>query len=268
MKYLKNKNWNIFIEDNKLFISKGADEIYYSDEATEEQAKNIYEAYNNDNFNILLEDQTYDEIIEKLEKVGVIYKRKFSSNDKNIKLYIKYYGKPNDKLKNEITNILSKRTNIKLVDSNDSSDLSLLIRINVPFKNLLEDYSKIITPHILIDLGYANNISIGPIVYKETACLSCYIGRITKNWGDSLPPVEPAVTNKYELISSFILERIEQFIMYGNCPDLINSVWNYNVNTYCSDYNKIYKLPWCPYCNDNHDNSKINLPWEKEFDYE
>ena len=268
MKYLKNKNWNIFIEDNKLFILKGADEIYYFDEATEEQAKNIYEAYNKDNFDILLQDQTYDEIIEKLEKVGVIYKRKFSSNNKNIKLYIKYYGKPNDKLKNEITNILSKRTNIKLVDSNDSSDLSLLIRINVPFKNLLEDYSKITTPHILIDLGYANNISIGPIVYKETACLSCYIGRITKNWGDSLPPIEPAVTNKYELISSFILERIEQFIMYGNCPDLINSVWNYNVNTYCSDYNKIYKLPWCPYCNDNHDNSKINLPWEKEFDYE
>ena len=150
MKYLKNKNWNVFIEDNKLFISKGADEIYYFDEATEEQAKNIYEAYNNDNFDILLQDQTYDEIIEKLEKVGVIYKRKFSSNNKNIKLNIKYYGKPNDKLKNEITNILSKRTNIKLVDSNDSSDLTLLIRINVPFKNLLEDYSKITTPHILI----------------------------------------------------------------------------------------------------------------------
>ena len=83
-----------------------------------------------------------------------------------------------------------------------------------------------------------------------------------------MPPIEPAVTNKYELISSFIVERIEQFILYGNCPDLINGVWNYNVNTYCSDYNKIYRSPWCPYCNDNHDNSKISLPWEKEFDYE
>ncbi len=268
MKYEKNKNWNIFIEDNKLFITKGADEIYYLDEATDEQAKKIYEVYNNNNFDVLLNDCTYNEIIVKLEKAGVIYKKKFSSSNKKIKLYIRYYGKPNDKLKNEIIDIISKRNNIKLVDEINSSDLALLIRINVPLKTLLEDYSKITVPHMLIDLGYANNISIGPIVYEETACLGCYIGRIIKNWGDSLPPIEPAVTSKSELISSFIIERIEQFIMYGNCPDLINSVWNYNVNTYCSDYNKIYKLPWCPYCNDKHDNSKIDLPWKKEFDYD
>ena len=38
MKYEKNRNWNIFIEDNKLFITTGADEIYYLDEVNEEQA--------------------------------------------------------------------------------------------------------------------------------------------------------------------------------------------------------------------------------------
>ncbi len=258
MKYEKNKNWNVFIEDNKLFITKGADEIYYVDEANGEQAQTIYETYNNNSFDDLLKSHTYDEIISKLEKAGVIYKKKFVSNNKEIKLYIRYYGEPSDKLKNEITNIISKRNNIKLVDEINNSDLTLLIRINVPLKILLEDYSKTTTPHILIDLGYANNISIGPIVYKETACLGCYIGRIAKNWGDSLPPIEPAVTNKCELIASFIIERIEEFIIYGNCPDLINSVWNFNVNTYCSNYNKIYKLPWCPYCNDKNDNPKID----------
>ncbi len=267
MKYEKSINWNIFIEDNKLFITKGADEIYYLDETTDEQAKTIYDAYCNNSFDDLLKNHTCDDIISKLEKTGVIYKKKFVSNNKKIKLYIRYYGKPNDKLKNEITNIISKRNNIKLVDDINSSDLILLIRINIPLKTLLEDYSKTTIPHILIDLGYANNISIGPIVYEETACLGCYIGRIIKNWGDPLPPIEPAVTNKYELISSFIIERIEEFIIYGNCPDLINNVWNYNVNTYCSEYNKIYKLPWCPHCNDKNDNDKINLPWAKESDY-
>ena len=268
MKYEKNKNWNIFIEDNKLFITKGADEIYYFDEATDEQVNDIYNAYSSDNWDALLSDHDYDEIIEKLEKVGVIYKKKYTLNSKKVKLHIKYYGKPNADLKNEIINVISKKNNIKLVDKIDESDLALLIRINVPHKNLLEDYSKMKKPHILIDLGYSNNISIGPIVYEDTACLSCYIGRIAKNWGDSIPPVEPAVTNKVELISSFIIERIEQFIIYGNCPDLINSVWNYNVNTHCTNYNKIYKLPWCPHCNDNNDNPKIELPWEKEFNYD
>lgn len=268
MKYEKNRNWNIFIEDNKLFITKGADEIYYLDEVNEEQAKIIYEAYTNNFIDELLKNNTYDEIINKLEKVGVIYNKKFISNNKKIKLYIKYYGKPSSKLKQEIDNILSKRNNIELVDEINRSDLVLLIRINVPLKNLLEDYKKTKTPHILIDLGYANNISIGPIVYEETACLGCYIGRLIKNWGDSLPPVEPSITDKSELISSFILERIEEFILYGNCPDLINGVWSYNVNTHCSDYNKIYKLPWCPHCNDKNDNEKIDLPWIKEFNHD
>ena len=268
MKYEKNKNWNIFMEDNKLFITNGADEIYYLDEVCDEQAKVIYEAYNNNLLDELLEDSAYYEVISKLEKAGVIYKKRFASSNKKIRLYIRYYGKPNDKLKNEINYVISKRKNIKLVDEMGSSDLTLLIRINVPLMTLLEDYSKITIPHILIDLGYANNISIGPIVYEETACLGCYIGRVAKNWGDSLPPIEPEVTNKVELISSFIVERIDEFIIYGNCPDLINGVWNYNVNTNCSAYNKIYRLPWCPHCNDKDDNPIIDLPWVKEFDYD
>ena len=73
---------------------------------------------------------------------------------------------------------------------------------------------------------------------------------------------------KTELIASFIIERIEEFIMYGNCPSLINSVWNYNTNTHISENNKIYKLPWCPNCGDKKDNEKIDLPWSKEFNYE
>ncbi|MBR1936645.1 MAG: hypothetical protein IJ842_03015 [Bacilli bacterium] len=268
MKYEKSKDWNLFIENNKLFVSRGADEIYYFDEANDEQAKTIYDAYCNDNINYLVNDPDYYEIINKMEKAGIIYKKKFTVSNNKIKLYIKYYGKPNDKLKNEIISVMTKRNNIRLVDKIDNSDLALLIRINVPLRTILEDYSNIKVPHILIDLGYANNISIGPIVYEETACLSCYIGRVARNWGDLLPPDEPAVTKKYELIASLVLERIEQFIIYGNCPDLINCVWNFNTNTYISDHNKIYKLPWCPHCNSSQDNPKIDLPWEKEFDHE
>ncbi len=267
MKYEKNKNWNIFLEEDKLFLTKGADEIYLFDELTDVDAKIIYEAYCNNFFDDLVKDHNYDEIIDKLEKVGVIYQKKWNTNNKKIKLCIRYYGKPSIKLKNEIMNVINKRSNIKLVEDINSSDLALLIRINVHLKDILEDYSKITIPHILVDLGYANNISIGPIVYEETACLSCYIGRVAKSWGDSLPPVEPAVTNRCELISAFIIERVEEYITHGNCPDLINSVWNYNVNTCCSNYNKVYKLPWCPYCNDTNDNDKINLPWSKDVDY-
>jgi hypothetical protein len=266
--YKNNNNWNLFIEDNKLFISKGADEIYFLDEATDEQAHMIFDAYNSNGFDDLLDKHLCDEIIDKLEKVGVIYKNKYKSNNKKLNIFIKYYGNPSDELKKEITNIISKRSNIKIVDKINNSDLALLIRINEPLKSILKDYSEIIVPHLFIDLGYANNISIGPIVYDDTACLSCYVGRLIKNWGDANPPVEPLITKKKELVAAFILDRIEQYIIYGNCPDVINCVWNYNVNTYSSDYNKIYKLPWCPYCGNSSDNPSIILPWEKEFSNE
>ena len=267
MEYRKNINWNVFVEDNKLFITKGADEIYYVDEANMEQANSFIKAYNSNNFDNLINNSEYSEIIDKLEKVGVIYKNKLSAI-KKIKVFIKYYGMPNNKLNNSIIEEISKRNNIKIVDNIDKSDLVLLIRINASLKSILEDYSKNKTPHILIDLGYASNISIGPIVYDGVACLGCYIGRNIKNWGDTIPPVEPLVTNKTELISAFIIDRIDQFVLFGNCPDLINSVWNYNVNTFSSSYNKIYKLPWCPHCSSSVDNPKIDLPWEKEFNYE
>lgn len=268
MTYLNSKNWNMFIEDDKLFITKGSDEIYYFDEATEEQAKKIYDAYLNHEIDYLMNDNEYREIIEKLEKTGVIYQKKYDSKKQNIKIYIRYFGEANDSFKSTLLSFISKRKNIKLVDKINNSDLVLFIRINVPLKNVLEDYSKLSIPHILIDLGYSHNISIGPIVFDNTSCLGCYIGRIVKNWGDSQPPIEPAVTNHSELISSFIIERIEEFIIFGNCPDLINHVWNYNTSTHQSDFNRIYKLPWCPHCTQEDEDSKISLPWIKEFHYE
>ena len=268
MKYQKNKNWTMFSEDNELFISKGADEIYYLDELNNEQSTIIYDAYINDSFDDLVNDPQYEEIIKKLEKAGVIYQKKYNTNNQKLNLYIKYYGKPSIKLKNEIFNIISRRKNIKIIDNMENCDLALFIRINVKLKELVDNYKNIDIPHLLIDLGYSNNISIGPLVYQDTACLGCYIGKITKNWGDPIVPIEPDVTNKSELIAAFVLERIDEFIMYGNCPDLINGVWSYNVKTNCSNYNKIYKLPWCPLCNKNEDNDKIDLPWIKEFNYE
>lgn len=143
-----------------------------------------------------------------------------------------------------------------------------MIRINALLKDVLKDYLSITLPHIFIDLAYASNISIGPLVYKnETACLGCFIGRITKNWGDAIPPNEPEILGSYELISAFILEKIKEYTIYNNCPDLLNNVWNFNVKTFNSSYDRILKLPWCPICGDNKENIEIDLPWRNEVNY-
>ncbi len=263
-KFKLNKNWNMFKEDGNLFITRGADEIYYLDEVKGEQVDLLYNAYVNDNFDALLNDSSVIEIIEKLEKAGVIYQKKFKSKDK-IKIGLKYYGVPTNELKKSINDMLLKNKRIDLVDNFEDCNLLLIIRLNSPIKNILKDYEKIDMPHLLIDLSYSNNMSIGPLVFKNsTACLGCFIGRLTKNWGDLVPPDIPNISTKVDLICSIVNEKIEEFINCGNCPDLINNVWSFNINNLTSSYNKIYKLPWCPICGDKCDNEKLELSWIDE----
>ena len=253
--YKKNKNWNMFVEKNKLFITKGADEIYFVDDVDEENANDVYKAYCDEKF-----EQLDSNILNKLIQAGVLYTS--IKNTSELKVAIKYIGSNNFDVCNCIKKHISNSSNIKLVDNLEDCDLLLIIRTNEKLREVLRDYNKIEVPHLFIDLAYSNTISIGPIVYKnESACLGCFIGRITKNWGDPIPPEEPQILKKHELISSLILERLNEFITLGNCPDLVNGVWNFNTNEFSTKLDTIYKLPWCPICNLATENEKIELPW-------
>ncbi|MBR3163231.1 MAG: hypothetical protein IKF17_03945 [Clostridia bacterium] len=255
--YKKNKNWNMFVEENKLFIAKGADEIYFLDDINEEDANNIYKAYSDDMFENIDEN-----VLKKLEKVGVIYKNILKTPTNELKICIKYYGTNTEDIHNCIMNYISKKSDITVTDKLENCDLLLMIRTNSQLKDVLQDYDKIDVPHLFVDIAYANTISIGPLVYKsDTACLGCYIGRLAKHWGDMVPPEEPQVIKKHDLIALLTIERIDEFLNLGNCPDLINGVWNFNFNEFKSSLDIIHKLPWCPICNENKENPKIELPW-------
>ena len=262
--YVKNKNWTMFLEGKKLFITKGADEVYYLDEVKEERATAIYEAYRDDALDTLPGDA--GEVIARLERAGVIYQKKFEADERALKVAIHYFGTPPEALANEILSVLTKRKHITVVDAGNGCDVLLMIRVNVPLSNLLENYAGVTVPHLLIDLGYANTISLGPLVHKgETACLGCFIGRLAKNWGDPVPPIEPGMALKPELVASFIVEKMEAYATHGNCPDLVNGAWHFNVATFDARHDKVYTLPWCPICQVSTDNPKMDLPWINEF---
>ena len=252
----KNKNWNMFVEENKLFATKGADEIYFLDDIDEECVNDVYNLYLEDKF-----EQIDKNILEKLKQAGIIYEKIYNRTNK-LKVAIKYIGTNNFNLNNSINNRIANSNNIDIVDTINDCDLLLIIRTNEKLKEVLRDYDKIKVPHLFVDLAYSNTISIGPIVYKnETACLGCFIGRITRIWGDPVIPEEPQILEKYELISDLIIERLNEFIIFGNCPDLVNGVWNFNTSEFNTKLDKTYKLPWCPICNSIKENEKIELPW-------
>lgn len=250
----KNKNWNMIIEDNKLFITKGADEIYFLDEVKEDNAAVIFSAYEKD----LLGDlaQEHKDIVKKLEQAGVVYKEWFEPK-KNIRLAIQYCGSTNDRL----TNALSEIKDVTLTD--EMVDLLLIVRTNTSLKNILKDYT-IQVPQLFVDIAYSHIISIGPLIHKKhTACLGCFVGRLTHNWGDPAPPENPCANDKTALIAALLQEKLAEYALLGNCPDLINHVWNFNTKRFTAKFDRVHKLPWCPVCGRGNENAAFPLPWSE-----
>ncbi|HBY21540.1 MAG: hypothetical protein A2Y24_06120 [Clostridiales bacterium GWE2_32_10] len=269
-KFQKSLNWNIIIEEKKLFITKGSDEIYFLDEVPEEQAQIIYDAYKSNNLDELYaKEKSLQPIINKLEMAGVIYKGKESEGDttSNISVNFKWYGSKNEKIQMLLTQFISESQDISISNNLKTSDLLILIRTSGNLSDIMSDYKEVDIPHIFIDVAYDHTISVGPMVFpKETACLGCFIGRITRNWGDAEPPRVPSATKSAEIIASFIFEHIKIFQKFGNCPELVNQVFTFNLNDFTIKYDKVFKLPWCPNCFNEktpEGTGSFELPWKR-----
>lgn len=266
-KYQKNLNWNMLIEDGKLFVTKGADEIYYIAEVDSEKVQLVFDAYQNNNIDeIYIEKNGLKAIIKELETAGVIYKSKnHIGSPNNLTVYFKWFGNEHNKIQSLLRQFISQPKNIFISDDIKSADLLLIIRSSGKMGDLMEAYEKIDKPHIFIDLAYNHTISIGPLIFPgETACLGCFAGRITRNWGDALPPEIPSASDSYELIASLILECIKTYQKFGSCPELINQAWSFNLNDFTSKYDKIFRLPWCPNCfpeKSLEGTGSFELPW-------
>jgi len=98
--YEKNNNWNMFIENDMLFLTKGADETYFLDEVEKTDVSDFFNSYKNNLLDELSENDRFKEVIKKLETIGVIFRRHNISNEKKIKIAIKYYGSPSKNLEN------------------------------------------------------------------------------------------------------------------------------------------------------------------------
>lgn len=269
MKYQKNLCWNMLFEDGKLLITKGADEIYFIDDVNSKNAALIFDAYKDDTLdNLAIKEEEINITIKKLEKAGVIYKSKSSIEFpiNKISVAIEWLGNKNIKIQNLLEEFIKKSKNIIISDDTSKVSILFLIRGSNKMVDLLKDYKKINVPHVLIDLAYDHTISIGPLVFpEETACLGCFVGRITRNWGDATPPEFSKVNESYELITSLILENIKTFQRLGSCPELIDQVWSLNLKDFSSKYDKIFRLPWCPICfpeKVQEGTGSFELPWK------
>ncbi|MCX7928088.1 MAG: hypothetical protein N2558_00185 [Patescibacteria group bacterium] len=268
--YEKSLNWNMLIEDGKLIITKGADELYLVEELSGEDCQKLYQAYKENKIHKFKNNSTVNEnilqVISKLEKAGVIYKKDASySESKPVGFAIRWIGASNKKIFHWLKKFVEKEEKLFIQNESDGANLMVIVRTSGKLSEVMRDYENIKIPHLFFDVAFDHTLSLGPFVFpNETACLGCFIGRITRNWGDANPPLVPNASSSGELIASLILEQVRTFRNIGSCPELIEKTLTLNLNNLTTKIDHVFCLPWCPICYPEKPQEGLGsfeLPW-------
>lgn len=265
MNYKKNKQWNLVYENEQLIVTAGADELYLINNLNSQKSEELYRAYKNDSLIEIIDDEEYMSVLKKLEKSGVIYKSKENNTD-NIEVEVKWLGHEVQKIQELLKSYSNSSEGIHLSTKKiKNADLVIIIRQSGSLVEILDSYEKIQLPHLFVDIAYDHTVSLGPFVFPgETACLSCFIGRVTRNWGDIEPPQNPSVARRKELVAGIIFNEIRTFAEQGSCPSLIEKVWSMNIIQMTAKIDSLFRLPWCPVCypeKQKEGMGSFELPW-------
>ncbi len=269
--YRINPAWKLFVEEDKLFITSGGDEIFLVDEATPQQARAIGLACEQRDFSALSAIPGCADILAALEGAGALFSARAGADTpgrdvfESLKIHCLWQGKPQAPLPELLARFITARPGLRLVESREEADILLVIRCSGSIELLPDAYQSLETPHLLADLAYNHTISLGPLVIPgHSACLNCFAGRLVRHWGNPPTPEEPQAGKHYELIAAFILEQLLTFKKFGNCPSLINRVIAFNLNDFSSQGEKVHRLPWCPFCfppEKLEGSGSFELPW-------
>lgn len=261
--YVKNKNWTILYEQSLLVLTAGADKLFAIEDLPEETAQKIIELWKQDD--IRIRDQAPDvrAVLEQLVTANILANKTTKKQTHAVAYH--FLGDTDAQLSKQIENELGiQHKTVK----HANADLLLIIRTNSKLLELTDSpfYAQIAKPHLFIDLGFEHSISLGPLVIPgQSACVSCFIGRLTPYWGDAEPPHKPAIQQSTALIASLVSLEVKK-ILNTHSRELVNHSVAYDFDNYSVKKSSIYKLPRCPVCSTTTiDNSgAIALPWGKK----
>jgi len=249
----------MFMDKEQLFISRGADEIFYMDEISPDNAKLLLQAYeeHKDEFTA---PAGLERDIDLLIKAGVLCEHFLApAAKKTLSVGIRWIGNEDKGLTDLIGRLTANR--LMFVPC-AQSQFMLIIRTSQDLSEIMNEYTQIDKPHILIDLGYDHTVSIGPLVFpKKTACLGCLTGRVTSAWGILPAPKRPNVLENCAFIAGLTAEILIAIAKTGTYPELVNQTVSFNLSTFKTQTDAVFTLPWCPYCYPDGYPHKGRLEW-------
>ncbi len=243
-----NQTWTAHVNEGRLYISAGADRVYLVDELNSEQAACFYQAYQQNCWKRLLDqDPVFHTVTRNLLALGALYYS--GATRKTCRVALRWAGRISSELANWLDVLFNRRGDIEAVSSPHEADLVLLIRTNGTLQQASEQVCDEMRPHLLVDLAYHSTLAIGPFVVPgQTACVGCLAGRLMHLWGDVQPPDKPAMNSHMELTGAIILEHLESFRSRGTINALVGNAWALDTSTWESRFHPVFRLPWCPVC--------------------
>ncbi len=259
--YTKNRAWSMTYEQGLLVLTAGSDKLFAVEDVTETVADELLGQWRHGRFEPGKLSSGGQDIFEQLLTAEIIINA--LEERPHYKVALQFVGDPNVKLRTQLGDLLDER--IELVEA--AADLVIYVRTNGRLRDLVAaPYPEVETPHLLIDAALEHSLSIGPLVFRgDTACLGCFVGRVTTYWGDAEPPVEPAILGSVSIIAGLIALETRKILMQRD-RSLINTTVAYDFEEHKVHKNKVYKYPQCPVCSISTIDvaGAIDLPWLKQ----
>lgn len=258
MAYSADPRWALVHDPGVLVLHAGADELFAIEDVGDTVAAELLALWSAEVMRPESLSQEATDILHQLEAAGIV--RNLLEPRLEYALDLRFAGSRDEDLAAAVTDALP--TAITIGDE-EAADLVLFVRTDGTLGDIVDDgYETLTAPHLLLDLAFDHTICLGPLVFtRQTACLSCLVGRLSHYWGDVCPPSRPRMTDHPALSAGLVTLAIGNILLRQD-RSLVNRTVAYDFRAHGAQSNSVYRLPTCLACGTAAARpGSVALPW-------
>ncbi|WP_186332322.1 hypothetical protein [Bordetella genomosp. 13] len=265
-RWTRSPAWTLLLQPHEgrtlLVLTGGADETYIVDEAdADDVAGRVYEAWQADNLEPLLDDPACGAAARQIRRVGALVPAAAARRPATYALA--WLGTPWPALADALDGLAGEHGLPPRSDRAKDAGLLLLVRTDAGWRQALDAYAALRpgAPHLFVDAAYHHTLGVGPyVVPGQTACVACLGNRVARRWGDPPMPPRPAVSARPRGAAALLAPILAAPVALAG---FIEHSASLDLQTLAGTRDKVFQLPWCPVCGQGHERAggALALPW-------
>jgi hypothetical protein len=243
----RNPAWTLFLEDGRLVASAGADALFLLDEISPDDARALHAMWQTGSFDGEPNEAVRRALVE-LENAGaIVVARPVVAPLRWALCVVGATPEAADVVGSAFDGGAAEASIVQVAQP--EADVVVLVRAGGSLLEASEAGAKLAAAHLFVDLAFAHTLSLGPLVFPgETACLTCFAGRIRFGWGDPPSPPEPTSLRRAPIAAAWIRDRLATFRETGTCATLVERCVAIDMDALTMRAERVFRLPWCTVC--------------------